>query len=147
MSSDSNMLGLVVQVVESYVSNNNLSIDQIGSLVNSVHKSFAALGEEEVIASRPEPAVSIKKSIAPDYLVSLFDGRKMKSLKRYLRAEHDMTPDDYRAYWSLPHDYPMVCPNYATQRSEMAKAIGLGKRIGAAHTRTPAAKAARVARG
>ncbi len=75
---------------------------------------------------KPEPAVNPKKSVTPDHIISLFDGRKYKSLRRHLRTSHNMTPDDYRRFWGLPHDYPMVAPNYAKARSEMAKQIGLG---------------------
>ncbi len=94
-----------------------------------MHQALAALGPEEA-APRPEPAVPIKQSVTPDYIVCLEDGKKQKMIKRHLKTAHDMTPDDYRKRWGLPRDYPMVAPNYAKQRSELAKKIGLGRKPG-----------------
>ena len=100
-------------------------------LIRSVHETLAELGATEPAEPpRPDPAVAISKSITPDYLICLEDGRKLKMLKRYLRSRYDMTPEDYRARWNLPSDYPMVAPNYAKKRSEFAKEIGLGRKSG-----------------
>jgi predicted transcriptional regulator len=114
-------------VVSAYVANNALHISQLPELIVSVHaasKRLSAPGPIE--AERPEPPVPIKKSVTPDFLISLEDGRQYKSLKRHLTGR-GLTPDQYRERWGLPRDYPMVAPNYAKQRSELAKALGLGR--------------------
>jgi predicted transcriptional regulator len=98
-------------------------------LIATVHETLAKLGTEEA-APRPEPAVPIKQSVKPEYIVCLDDGKKLKMLKRHLRTAYNMTPDDYRTRWGLPSDYPMVAPNYAKQRSALAKKIGLGRKPG-----------------
>lgn len=123
------MTKLVADVVTSYVGSHQLRPDEIPALIRSVADALAGLGQPAAAvpsSARPEPAVSVKKSVTPDYIVCLEDGRKLKMLKRYLRTTYNMTPDDYRAKWGLPADYPMVAPNYAAARSEMAKTIGLG---------------------
>ncbi len=98
-------------------------------LIATVHETLATLGPEEA-APRPEPAVPIKQSVKPEYIVCLDDGKKLKMLKRHLKTAYNMTPDDYRKRWGLPSDYPMVAPNYAATRSKLAKKIGLGRRAG-----------------
>ena len=123
------MLEITADVVSSYVANNEIDASRLPDLIRAVHDAFNTLGEAELpVASSGEPAIPIEKSITPDFLICLEDGRKLKMLKRYLRARYDMTPDDYRAKWNLPSDYPMVAPNYAKLRSKYAKNIGLGKK-------------------
>jgi predicted transcriptional regulator len=123
---------LTADVVSAYVSNNPVPVGELSKLIADI---YTALGQVNGTAPAAEaelqkPAVPIKRSVTPDYIISLEDGRKFKSLKRHLSAHYDMTPDEYRAKWNLPSDYPMVAPNYAAVRSEMAKAIGLGRKPG-----------------
>jgi predicted transcriptional regulator len=115
-----------VQVVTSYLGNNKTDIAGLIDLIRTVHASLQGIGRIEEPAQ--QPAVSIKKSITPEYLVCLEDGKKLKMLKRHLRATYKLSPDDYRAKWHLPNNYPMVAPNYAAERSAVAKAFGLGKK-------------------
>ena len=126
MSGEKNAsLEMVSEIVSAYVSNNSLPTNQLAELITSVHQSLTSLGEKP-----PEtlnPAVPAKKSIRPDYIVCLEDGKKLKMLKRHLRTSYDLSPEEYRQKWGLPDDYPMVAPKYAAQRSELAKKIGLGK--------------------
>ncbi|MEO0817360.1 MAG: MucR family transcriptional regulator [Pseudomonadota bacterium] len=130
--SDEAALDLTSDIVAAFVSNNPVPATSLPDLIRSVHETLLDLSDggpkEE---PRPDPAVSINKSITPEYLICLEDGRKLKMLKRYLRSRYDMTPDEYRARWNLPSDYPMVAPNYAKRRSEFAKEIGLGRKAGA----------------
>ena len=125
-----NPIELTADIVAAYVANNALPIADLPALIQSVHSPLAQLASGPVIAAplveKKEPAVSIRKSITPDYLVCLDDGKKFKSLRRHL-GTLGLTPDEYRAKWSLPADYPMVAPNYAAQRSELAKRSGLGQ--------------------
>jgi predicted transcriptional regulator len=123
---------MTADVVAAYVSNNSLPTQQLGEVISTVYASLRSLdGQKVEAAAEPlKPAVPIRKSITPDYLVCLEDGKKLKMLKRHLRSTYGMTPDDYRAKWSLPADYPMVAPNYAEQRSAFAKKIGLGRGAG-----------------
>jgi predicted transcriptional regulator len=125
---EEDMLRMTTEVVSAYVGNNSLPAAQIPEVIKTVYTSIAALNQAAEIKEAPKPAVSIRSSIKPDYIVCLEDGKKLKMLKRHLRTTYDMTPDDYRAKWGLPADYPMVAPNYAKQRSEFAKKIGLGRR-------------------
>lgn len=127
--SQSEILRMTAQVVASYVGKNPVAADQLPELINSVHQSLKGINadEPEALEEPQKPAVSIRKSIQPEYLVCLEDGKKLKMLKRHLRTTYGMTPDDYRAKWGLSADYPMVAPNYAAQRSEFAKKIGLGR--------------------
>jgi predicted transcriptional regulator len=123
---------LTADVVAAYVSNNTLPTGQLAELIHSVYASLKGLDGTSV-ESKPEPAkpaTTIKKSITPDYLICLEDGKKLKMLKRHLRSTYNMTPDEYRTKWNLPPDYPMVAPNYAQQRSDFAKQIGLGRGAG-----------------
>ena len=124
-----NYVEMAADVVSAYVSNNPVPTSELPSLIAAVHASlqFVAEGPKEQPKDPLVPAVSIKKSVQPDYIVCLEDGKKFKSLKRHLRTKFDMTPEQYRAKWDLPRDYPMVAPNYASRRSELAKAIGLGQ--------------------
>jgi len=119
---------LAADIVSAYVSNNSVPTGELPALINEVHSALKNVGTPAPAkAPRGEPAVPIKKSITGDYLISLFDGKKYKSLKRHLRTSHDMTPQQYREYWGLTSDYPMVAPNYAKARSELAKTMGLGQ--------------------
>ncbi len=127
------MLRLAVNIVTAYVGNNPLPAAQIPELIQTVHSSLNSLGQTpaESRAEAQKPAVPVRKSVFPDYIVCLEDGKKLKMLKRHLRTNYNMTPDEYRAKWGLSPDYPMVAPNYAKQRSEFAKQIGLGRKSGA----------------
>nr|WP_137677968.1 MucR family transcriptional regulator [Parerythrobacter lutipelagi] len=125
------LITLTSDIVAAHLSNNDVDIDSVPTLITSVYGALAALGsDEDKEEPRPEPAVSIRASIKPDYIVCLEDGKKLKMLKRYLRTNYDMTPEEYRARWNLPADYPMVAPNYAERRRELAKKIGLGRKPG-----------------
>ncbi|MFP4097923.1 MAG: MucR family transcriptional regulator [Alphaproteobacteria bacterium] len=128
--SHSELLMLTSEVVSSYISNNTLPAESLPALIEGVYKSLSDLGNEGVLtADRPQPAVPIKRSITPDFLICLEDGKKLKMLKRHLKTAYNMTPEQYRERWGLPADYPMVAPNYARHRSKLAKDIGLGTRI------------------
>jgi predicted transcriptional regulator len=125
------ILKLVTEIVSAYVSKNPVAAEDLPNVIKSVHATLGGFqGAEDTIVSRA-PAVPVKKSVTPDYIVCLEDGRKLKMLKRYLRAQYGLTPEAYRAKWNLPPDYPMTAPNYAARRSEFAKQIGLGKLTGA----------------
>ena len=118
-------------IVVSYVANNSLDASEVSALIQSVYGTLSGLGQQgSAVEERPEPAVSIRSSVKKDGIVCLEDGKKMKMLKRHLMTNHGMTPDEYRARWGLPSDYPMVAPKYAEQRSEFAKKIGLGRGTG-----------------
>ncbi len=106
-----------------------MAVTDVPGLISTVHQALAALGPEEA-AAKPKPAVPIKQSVKPEYIVCLEDGKKLKMLKRHLKTAYNMTPDDYRKRWGLPRDYPMTAPNYAKQRSVLAKKIGLGRKPG-----------------
>lgn len=125
------LITLTSDIVAAHVSNNSVSSDEVASLIGSVYSALAGLGQEPVVEEPArEPAVSIRASVKPDYLVCLEDGKKLKMLRRYLRTNYDMSPEDYRERWNLPADYPMVAPNYAETRRELAKKIGLGRKPG-----------------
>jgi predicted transcriptional regulator len=125
----SEILSLTAKIVAAHVSKNTVPVEELPSLIKSVHASLLGLDKPaEAVAERPQPAVPIKKSITPDYIVCLEDGKKLKMLKRHLKTAYNLTPEQYRERWSLPPDYPMVAPNYARQRSRLAKEIGLGTR-------------------
>lgn len=121
---------LTADIVSAYVSNNPVPVGGLGSVISNIHKSLVALstGGQDAPAEPKKPAVSVKKSVHDDYIICLEDGRKFKSLKRHLNVHYGITPDEYRARWGLPADYPMVAPGYAAQRSEMAKKLGLGRK-------------------
>ncbi len=122
------MLGLTAQIVSAHVSNNAVSRDALPELIRQVFSTLMAAGTEQVEPERLQPAVPVKKSVFPEYIVCLEDGKKLKMLKRHLQTSYNMTPEQYRERWSLPHDYPMVAPRYAEHRSELAKKIGLGRK-------------------
>jgi predicted transcriptional regulator len=129
----SELLRMAANIVAAYVANNPLPVNQIADVINTVFNSLRGISGG--VANGPaaealKPAVAIRKSITPEYLVCLEDGKKLKMLKRHLRAAYNLTPDEYRARWGLPPDYPMVAPNYAAQRSDFAKKIGLGRKPG-----------------
>ena len=125
------LITLTTDVVVSYVSNNSLNADEVSSLITSVYGTLAGLGQQSTAAEeRPKPAVSIRSSVKKDHIVCLEDGKEMKMLKRHLMTDHGLTPDEYRARWGLPSDYPMVAPDYADTRRELAKKIGLGRKPG-----------------
>src|SRR6516162_2123599 len=119
-------LPLVTEVVAAHLSNNKTPSLDVAPLIRSIYQAFAELSIKGTPAELPEPAVPIKKSVTPDYIVCLEDGRQLKMLKRYLRTAYDMSPSQYRQRWGLPADYPLVAPNYAKTRSKLAKQIGLG---------------------
>ena len=123
------LLEMTADIVSAYVGNNTVSAEALPSLISSIHAALSGVstGPVEPEPEPKEPAVPIRKSIAPDFLICLEDGRKFKSLKRHLRTKYDMSPEEYRAKWGLPKDYPMVAPNYAKARSELAKQMGLGQ--------------------
>jgi len=128
------LLRMSVDVVAAYVSQNPLPATQLSDLLKTVHSSLSGLagGTAETSAEAPKPAVPVKKSVTPEYIICLEDGKKLKMLKRHLRTNYNMTPEEYRAKWGLTPDYPMVAPKYAEQRSQFAKKIGLGRKPAAA---------------
>lgn len=127
-SDSDDLLKFTVEIVAAHVSNNTLPASELPQLISQVHSSLSDTGKSMGTRERPTPAVSIKKSITPDYLVCLEDGKKLKMLKRHIKTAYDLTPGQYRERWGLAADYPMVAPNYAKRRSNLAKEIGLGKR-------------------
>ena len=129
MDDKSEIIEMTADIVAAYVGANSVAATDLPALIQSVHRALTgvATGGEVAEAAPREPAVPIKKSITPEYLVCLEDGRKFKSLKRHLRTKYNMSPEEYRAKWGLPKDYPMVAPNYAKARSDLAKQMGLGQ--------------------
>ena len=129
-TNDNELLRMTAKIVASYVGNNSLSAEQVSEIIRIVSSALKQLeqGENGADKAAGKPAVPIRRSITPDYIICLEDGRKLKMLKRHLRTTFGMTPDEYRARWGLPADYPMVAPNYAKRRSEFAKKIGLGQK-------------------
>jgi len=126
-----NYIELAAEIVSAFVSNNSVPVAELPALIGNVHDALTkvATGTTQQVAEEPkQPAVPIRKSVQPDYIVCLEDGKRFKSLKRHLRTTYNLTPDQYRAKWGLAHDYPMVAPNYAAARSELAKKMGLGAR-------------------
>lgn len=133
LESKSALITLTSDIVAAHVSNNDVAVAEMPSLISSVYAALAGLGAPaQPVEVRPEPAVSIRSSVKPDYIVCLEDGKKLQMLKRYLRTNYGMTPEEYRARWGLPADYPMVAPNYAARRRDLAKNIGLGRKPKAA---------------
>jgi predicted transcriptional regulator len=124
------LITLTADIVTAHVANNNVDGETLPSLIQNVYGALAGLGTEEEAEARPEPAVSVRASVKSDHLVCLEDGKKMKMLKRHLMTDHGLTPDEYRERWNLPADYPMVAPDYANKRRELAKKIGLGRKPG-----------------
>ena len=128
---DETLITLTADIVAAHVSNNSVAVSDIPTLIANVHSALSGLGTPSAPAPvKLEPAVSIRSSIKPDYIICLEDGKKLKMLKRHLMTSFGMTPDDYRAKWGLPADYPMVAPNYAETRRTLAKQIGLGRKLG-----------------
>lgn len=139
-------LHLATEIVSAFLTNNTVSADKLPGLLQEVHDAVRALASGGTAsAGSQQPAVPIKKSVTNDYVICLEDGKKLKMLKRYLRTQYGLSPEDYRRKWGLPADYPMVAPNYAKRRSDFAKEIGLGRAGGkAAPKRTKKAAKARV---
>ena len=128
---NSELLALTADIVAAHVSNNSVAVGDLPRMISSVYESLSALGEAPApVEEELVPAVAIRSSIKPDFIVCLEDGKKLKMLKRHLKTAYNMSPDEYRQRWGLPSDYPMVAPNYAAQRSQLAKEIGLGTRRG-----------------
>jgi len=129
MDEKSEIIEMTADIVSAYVGNNIVGAADLPNLIQSVHRALAGVstGAEVVETAPKEPAVPLKRSITPGFLICLEDGRKFKSLKRHLRTKYNMSPEDYRAKWGLPKDYPMVAPDYAKARSELAKQMGLGQ--------------------
>ena len=122
----SELLELTTEIVAAHVANNTVAVSDLPQLIQDIYKTLLAVGTLSLTPERPQPAVPIKKSIFPDYVVCLEDGKKLKMLKRHLKTAYNMTPEEYRERWGLSPDYPMVAPNYAKHRSSLAKKIGLG---------------------
>ncbi len=131
-SASDSPLRLSADIVAAYVSNNATPTSAIPDLIRSIHQSLTTLGEGEVAPAAPEkkkPAVPVSRSVQPDFIICLEDGKKLKMLKRYLRARYNLSPDEYRRRWGLAPDYPMVAPAYAQRRSDFAREIGLGRGV------------------
>ena len=129
---ETDLITLTADIVGAHVAHNNVPTGDIAALIQSVHAALKGLGETpEPVVEKQEPAVSIRSSVKPDHIVCLEDGKKLKMLKRYLRTNYDMSPDEYRRKWNLPSDYPMVAPNYAEKRRSLAHSIGLGRKSAA----------------
>jgi len=122
----SELLELTTEIVSAHVGNNDVPLEELPKLIQDVFGTLSQVGTGAMPQEKPKPAVSPKKSIFPDYIICLEDGKRLKMLKRHLKTSYDMTPDEYRERWGLPADYPMVAPNYAKHRSNLAKKIGLG---------------------
>ena len=129
MDEKNEVIEMTADIVSAYVGNNTVSAAELPALIQSVHRALAGVsGGAEIVEAAPrDPAVPIRRSITPDFIICLEDGRKFKSLKRHLRTKYNMSPEEYRAKWGLPKDYPMVAPNYAKARSDLAKQMGLGQ--------------------
>lgn len=127
------LISFAAQIISAHVSNNPVPAAELPSLIREVHKALSTLGAPApaVPQARPEPPIPVRKSIHPDYLICLEDGKKLKMLKRHLKTAYNLAPEQYREKWGLPADYPMVAPNYAAKRSSLAKKIGLGTKRGA----------------
>jgi predicted transcriptional regulator len=125
------LITLTSDIVAAHLSNNSVSVEDVPTLISNVYGALSGLGQAApVVEVAPEPAVSVRSSIKPDYIVCLEDGKKLKMLKRHLMTHYNLTPDQYRQRWNLPADYPMVAPSYAETRRELAKKIGLGRKPG-----------------
>lgn len=133
------LITLTADIVAAHVSNNSVAISDVPLVIRSVHEALAGLGNTAAPEVKQEPAVSVRASVKPDYIVCLEDGKKMTMLRRHLATDHDMTPDEYRAKWNLPADYPMSAPNYSERRRVLAKKFGLGSK-GSGGGRKPAAR-------
>jgi len=129
MDEKRDLVGMAAEIVSAFVSANPMAPQELPSLIRTVYAALSdvAGAPTTLLEATQEPAVAVKKSVTPDYIICLEDGKKFKSLKRHLRTRYGMTPDEYRTKWALPHDYPMVAPNYAKERSNLAKRMGLGQ--------------------
>ncbi|NVN36881.1 MucR family transcriptional regulator [Komagataeibacter swingsii] len=136
---DFSCLELTTQIVSAHVSNNSVAADVLPDLIRNVYQALSAAGRPVNEPEKPQPAVPIKRSVFPDYIICLEDGKKLKMLKRHLHSAYGMTPEQYRERWGLPAEYPMVAPNYAERRSSLAREIGLGRKITAASAAAAAA--------
>ena len=124
------LLTLTADIVAAHVSNNSVAVNDLPNLIQNVHSALSGIsGNAAAVEPKPEPKVSIRASVKPDYIVCLEDGKRLKMLKRYLRSRYNLSPDEYRRRWGLPPDYPMVAPAYAARRSDFAKKIGLGRGV------------------
>jgi predicted transcriptional regulator len=139
------VLSLAAQIVSAHVAHNTVPAQELPALIQSVYTTLAHAGAPVVETGKAQPAVPVKKSVFPDHIVCLEDGKKLKMLKRHLQSRYSLTPDQYREKWGLPRDYPMVAPNYAQTRSALAKSIGLGRKPGA--EAAPETDVPRVRRG
>lgn len=134
------LITLTSDIVAAHVSNNSVAVEDVAGLIGNVYSALAGLGQAAPVEDKlPEPAVSVRASVKPDYIVCLEDGKKLKMLKRHLMTHYNLTPEQYRARWNLPADYPMVAPNYAEKRRDLAKKIGLGRKPGQKRGRKPKA--------
>jgi predicted transcriptional regulator len=140
------LLRLTAELAAAYVGGNNLAASEVSDTIKAIHQSLAGLNNGLAEAEPSSPAVPIRKSVTPDYLVCLEDGKKQKTLKRHLRTAHNLSPEDYRKRWGLPGNYPMVAPNYGAVRSAISKKLGLGRRTAAKSNGRPAATERRAAR-
>ena len=125
-STQNELLALTTQIVASHVGNNTVPVGELQQLIQEVYRTLASVGTVPAALERPQPAVPVKKSVTPDYIICLEDGKKLKMLKRHLKTAYNMSPEEYRERWGLSADYPMVAPSYAQHRSTLAKKIGLG---------------------
>ncbi|KAA3452166.1 MucR family transcriptional regulator [Mesorhizobium sp. SARCC-RB16n] len=137
------MVSIAADIVSAYVSNNPLPVGELPKLISDIHAALQGIGRPVAVSVvKQEPAVSIRKSVTPDYIICLEDGKKFKSLKRHIGVHYNLSPEEYRQKWSLPADYPMVAPNYAAARSVLAKASGLGRKAAAPEAANGAPRAA-----
>ena len=125
-TASADVLELTAQIVSAHVSNNAIGAESLPNLIQEVYRTLAGVGKEQILPDKQQPAVPVKKSVYPDHIICLEDGKKLKMLKRHLQTSYGLSPDAYRTKWALPRDYPMVAPNYAKHRSSLAKKIGLG---------------------
>jgi predicted transcriptional regulator len=143
---DDQIKSLTADIVSAHIANNNVSADQLPGLIRDVHQALATVGQAPAEPIKAEPAVDVKKSVFPDHIICLECGQSLKMLKRHLATDHGMTPDEYRAKWGLPSTYPMVAPEYAATRSQLAKDSGLGRKVEAPPPPPPPKKAGRPKR-
>ncbi|MCQ8277650.1 MucR family transcriptional regulator [Acetobacteraceae bacterium KSS8] len=141
------VLALTAQIVSAHVSNNTVPADGLTALIRQVHQALTSVTAVAMEPEKPQPAVPVKRSVFPDYIVCLEDGKKLKMLKRHLQSAYNMTPEQYRERWGLPQDYPMVAPNYAERRSALARQIGLGRKDGRVAAEAAAAEPVAVKPG
>ncbi|QND64718.1 MucR family transcriptional regulator [Mesorhizobium loti] len=146
INSDAELLEMTADIVSAYVSNNPVPVAELARIIADTHEAISKLwgAPAPKAEEKPTPAVPIRKSVTPDFIICLEDGKKFKSLKRHLGTHYDLSPDAYRAKWGLPSDYPMVAPNYAAVRSAMAKAIGLGRKAVAPEPEAAPAKRRKI---